>query len=141
MWKCDSLKPCRFQLKIGFMRKVALTNLSTLCYNLKYDPKRSVFLNLHSPTIVTVNFNLIVCLLGRGPKTVNLITNNHDLICNSSFVSVFLPDTESCTTDQSCLMDEEGDDSTSQLEGSDPGDIILRLLHLAGHSSPHRVHQ
>ncbi|XP_013768504.1 isotocin-neurophysin IT 1 [Pundamilia nyererei] len=48
---------------------------------------------------------------------------------------------KSCTTDQSCLIEEEGDEQTSQFDGSDPGDIILRLLHLAGHSSPHRVHQ
>uniref|UniRef100_A0A3Q1GD29 Isotocin-neurophysin IT 1-like n=1 Tax=Acanthochromis polyacanthus TaxID=80966 RepID=A0A3Q1GD29_9TELE len=50
-------------------------------------------------------------------------------------------DAESCTTDQSCLIEEEGDDQSSQFEGSDPGDIILRFLHLAGHMSPHRIHQ
>ncbi|KAM8865827.1 isotocin-neurophysin IT 1-like isoform 1-T2 [Synchiropus picturatus] len=49
-------------------------------------------------------------------------------------------DAESCTTDQSCLTDEEGDEQNGQLDSGDPGDIILRLLRLAGHSS-HRIHQ
>uniref|UniRef100_A0A3Q3WSZ1 Uncharacterized protein n=1 Tax=Mola mola TaxID=94237 RepID=A0A3Q3WSZ1_MOLML len=35
---------------------------------------------------------------------------------------------------------EDGDDQNSQFEGSDPSDIILRLLHLAGYTSPHRIH-
>lgn len=60
---------------------------------------------------------------------------------NNSFWFVLNPASESCTTDQSCLIEEEGDEQTSQFDGSDPGDIILKLLHLAGHSSPHRVHQ
>ncbi|XP_012725420.2 isotocin-neurophysin IT 1 [Fundulus heteroclitus] len=49
-------------------------------------------------------------------------------------------DAESCAADQSCLPDDDGDDQASQFEGGDPTDIILRLLHLASHTS-HRTHQ
>lgn len=69
----------------------------------------------------------------HGLRSQNLITTTCN---NSSFLT-----SESCTTDQSCLTEEEGDDQPSHYEGSDPGDIILRLLHLAGHTSPYQVHQ
>lgn len=46
---------------------------------------------------------------------------------------------EGCSADQSCLAEEEGDNQISQSEGSD--DVLLRLLHLAGHTPPHRVRQ
>ncbi|KAF7200536.1 isotocin-neurophysin IT 1 [Nothobranchius furzeri] len=49
-------------------------------------------------------------------------------------------DAESCITDQSCLTEEDPDDQTSQVEGGNPADVILRLLHLASHTS-HRTHQ
>ncbi|XP_054629145.1 isotocin-neurophysin IT 1-like [Dunckerocampus dactyliophorus] len=47
-------------------------------------------------------------------------------------------DAESCTADQACLMEEEAEDQVGIYEGTDPGDIILRLLHLATRASPHR---
>uniref|UniRef100_A0A4W5KPH7 Uncharacterized protein n=1 Tax=Hucho hucho TaxID=62062 RepID=A0A4W5KPH7_9TELE len=50
-------------------------------------------------------------------------------------------DSEGCSADQSCLAEEEGDSQISQSEGSDSADVILRLLHLADHTPPHRVHQ
>ncbi|CAB1320091.1 unnamed protein product, partial [Coregonus sp. 'balchen'] len=50
-------------------------------------------------------------------------------------------DSEGCSVDQSCLAEEEGNNQISQSEGNDSGDVILRLLHLAGHTPPHRVHQ
>ncbi|XP_061673476.1 isotocin-neurophysin IT 1-like [Syngnathoides biaculeatus] len=50
-------------------------------------------------------------------------------------------DAESCAADQSCTLDEEADDQAGQYDGGDPGDVIVRLLHLAGHPSPHRLGQ
>ncbi|KAK5909740.1 hypothetical protein CesoFtcFv8_003642 [Champsocephalus esox] len=73
------------------------------------------------------------CLLGREEDPVDLRGGR----CAASGLCC---DAESCTTDQLCLMEEEGDDQSSQFEGSDPTDLFLRLLHLAGHTS-HRVHQ
>lgn len=51
-----------------------------------------------------------------------------------------LPPTESCTTDQSCVAEEEGDEHGSLFEGSDSSDVILKLLRLAGLTSPHQIH-
>ncbi|CAG09583.1 unnamed protein product [Tetraodon nigroviridis] len=47
---------------------------------------------------------------------------------------------ESCTTDQSCVAEEEGDEHGSLFEGSDSSDVILKLLRLAGLTSPHQIH-
>ncbi|KAF3851241.1 hypothetical protein F7725_013013 [Dissostichus mawsoni] len=91
------------------------------------------------------------CLLG-SPETAHCVEENYLLTpcqaggrpCGSEggrcAASGLCCDAESCTTDQSCLMEEEGDDQSSQFEGSDPTDLFLRLLHLAGHTS-HRGHQ
>uniref|UniRef100_H3DGZ4 Oxytocin n=1 Tax=Tetraodon nigroviridis TaxID=99883 RepID=H3DGZ4_TETNG len=49
-------------------------------------------------------------------------------------------DAESCTTDQSCVAEEEGDEHGSLFEGSDSSDVILKLLRLAGLTSPHQIH-
>lgn len=48
--------------------------------------------------------------------------------------------TESCTMDQSCVAEEEGDEHGNLFEGSDSSDIILRLLRLAALTSPHQIH-
>lgn len=42
--------------------------------------------------------------------------------------------------DQSCLSEEEGDEHGSLFDGSDSGDVILKLLRLAGLTSPHQIH-
>lgn len=59
---------------------------------------------------------------------------------NNSFSCVLfeIPVSESCTVDQMCLGKEEGD---NQSEDNNSGDIISRLLHLTGHTPPHRIHQ
>uniref|UniRef100_A0A3Q3WZF6 Uncharacterized protein n=1 Tax=Mola mola TaxID=94237 RepID=A0A3Q3WZF6_MOLML len=91
------------------------------------------------------------CLLG-SPDTAHCVEENYLLTpcqaggrpCGSEggrcAASGLCCDAESCTADQSCLTEEDGDDQNSQFEGSDPSDIILRLLHLAGYTSPHRIH-
>lgn len=48
--------------------------------------------------------------------------------------------TESCTVDQSCVAEEEGDEHGSLFEGTDSSDVILKLLRLAGLTSPHQLH-
>ncbi|XP_036382480.1 isotocin-neurophysin IT 2-like [Megalops cyprinoides] len=53
-------------------------------------------------------------------------------------------DAEGCTIDQSCLAEDDDDAQTGHSENSSTGlgrDILVRLLHLAGHTPPHRVHQ
>ncbi|NP_001265759.1 isotocin-neurophysin IT 1-like precursor [Oryzias latipes] len=91
------------------------------------------------------------CLLG-SPESAACVEENYLLTpcqaggrpCGSDgghcATSGLCCDAESCTTDQSCFMEENGDDQSSPLEVSDPADILLRLLHLAGHTS-HRIHQ
>uniref|UniRef100_A0A4W5K992 Uncharacterized protein n=1 Tax=Hucho hucho TaxID=62062 RepID=A0A4W5K992_9TELE len=48
-----------------------------------------------------------------------------------------------CSVDQSWKAEVEGDKSNQSInsEGSHSGNVILRLLHLAGRTPPHRVHQ
>uniref|UniRef100_A0A4W5K4Q6 Uncharacterized protein n=1 Tax=Hucho hucho TaxID=62062 RepID=A0A4W5K4Q6_9TELE len=46
-----------------------------------------------------------------------------------------------CCAATHCLPEEEGDNQNRQSEGSHSGNVILRLLHLAGRTPPHRVHQ
>ncbi|XP_038164077.1 isotocin-neurophysin IT 1-like [Cyprinodon tularosa] len=91
------------------------------------------------------------CLMG-SPESAHCIEENYLLTpcqaggrpCGSEggrcAASGLCCDAESCTADQMCLPEDDGDNQTSQYEGGDPGDIILRLLHLASHSS-HRSHQ
>ncbi|KAG7490974.1 isotocin-neurophysin IT 1 [Solea senegalensis] len=86
------------------------------------------------------------CLLG-SPETAHCVEENYLLTpcqaggrpCGSEggrcAAAGLCCDAEGCATDQSC--DEEGDD----FEGTDSSDIILRLLHLAGHASPHQIHK
>lgn len=69
-----------------------------------------------------------------GSTQANKMQTTHFLLLTPT------PATESCALDQSCVSEEETDEQSSQLEGSDPSDIILRLLHLTGHTSPHRIH-
>ncbi|KAJ3604060.1 hypothetical protein NHX12_028801 [Muraenolepis orangiensis] len=92
------------------------------------------------------------CLLG-SPETVHCGEENYLLTpcqaggktCGSEggrcAASGLCCDAESCTTDQSCVTEEDGYDPTGLLENSDSNDIILRLMHLAGHTLPHRIHQ
>nr|XP_020449294.1 isotocin-neurophysin IT 1-like [Monopterus albus]XP_020449295.1 isotocin-neurophysin IT 1-like [Monopterus albus] len=92
------------------------------------------------------------CLLGSS-ETAHCVKENYLLTpcqaggrpCGSDggrcAASGLCCDAESCTTDQTCLTEEEGDDQTSQPEGSGPTDLILRLLRLAGHTSPLRLRQ
>lgn len=62
---------------------------------------------------------------------VDLCVLLHPLFCIS----------EGCSVDQSWKAEVEADNQISQSEGSNSGDIILRLLDLADHSLPYRVHQ
>ncbi|KAG7271684.1 hypothetical protein CRUP_025545 [Coryphaenoides rupestris] len=92
------------------------------------------------------------CLLG-SPETVHCAEENYLLTpcqaggkpCGSEggrcAASGLCCDAESCTTDQSCVTEEDGYDTTGLLENGDSSDIILRLMHLAGHNLPHRIHQ
>lgn len=48
--------------------------------------------------------------------------------------------TESCVVDHSCVAEEEGDEHGSLFEGTDSSDVILKLLRLAGLTSPHQIH-
>ncbi|MEQ2162377.1 hypothetical protein GOODEAATRI_019150, partial [Goodea atripinnis] len=87
------------------------------------------------------------CLMG-SPESAHCVEENYLLTpcqaggrpCGLTALSFFFSATESCTADQMCLPEDDGDDQTSQFESGDPGDIILRLLHLASHTS-HRTHQ
>ncbi|PWA15932.1 hypothetical protein CCH79_00008888 [Gambusia affinis] len=93
----------------------------------------------------------IGCLMG-SPESAHCVEENYLLTpcqaggraCGSEggrcAAAGFCCDAESCTADQSCLPEDNGDDQSSQFEGGDPTDIILRLLHLARHTS-HRTHQ
>nr|UVB64112.1 isotocin [Hippocampus erectus] len=92
------------------------------------------------------------CLLG-SPETAHCLEESYLLTpcqaggrsCGSEgghcAASGLCCDAESCSADQSCLMDEEADDQVGQYDGGDPGDIIVRLLHLAAHATPHRLAQ
>ncbi|XP_061880201.1 isotocin-neurophysin IT 1-like [Entelurus aequoreus] len=92
------------------------------------------------------------CLLG-SPETAHCLDENYLLTpcqaggkpCGSEggrcAALGLCCDAESCTADQACLMEEEADDQVGQYDGGDPSDIILRLLHLAAHASPHRGSQ
>ncbi|XP_033828753.1 oxytocin-neurophysin 1 [Periophthalmus magnuspinnatus] len=92
------------------------------------------------------------CLMG-SPETAHCVEENYLLTpcqsggrpCGSEggrcAASGLCCDAERCTTDQSCLPDEEVEDPIGQYEPSDPSDIILRLLHLANHNAAHRLHQ
>ncbi|MFT7811886.1 isotocin-neurophysin IT 2-like [Arapaima gigas] len=53
-------------------------------------------------------------------------------------------DAESCSVDQSCLDGDDDGDQLGRSESGGPGaggDVLLRLLHLAGQMPPHRLHQ
>ncbi|KAK2901948.1 oxytocin-neurophysin 1 [Channa argus] len=92
------------------------------------------------------------CLLG-SPETAHCVEENYLLTpcqaggrpCGSEggrcAASGLCCDAENCSADQSCLTEEEGDDQINHRDGTNPSDIILRLLHLAGHTSPHQSHQ
>ncbi|KAJ8395591.1 hypothetical protein AAFF_G00030720 [Aldrovandia affinis] len=53
-------------------------------------------------------------------------------------------DSEGCRVDQSCLAGDDEDDQAGQSESGNPGlgaEFLVKLLHLAGHAPPHRLHQ
>ncbi|KAJ8260776.1 hypothetical protein COCON_G00164990 [Conger conger] len=53
-------------------------------------------------------------------------------------------DSEGCSLDQSCVAGDGEDGQAGQSESSNPGlgaEFLVRLLHLAGHAPPHRLHQ
>ncbi|KAJ8380870.1 hypothetical protein SKAU_G00016480 [Synaphobranchus kaupii] len=50
--------------------------------------------------------------------------------------------TDSCILDQSCSASDDDDDQINQSENSSlDGDILVRLLNLAGHTTPHWTNQ
>nr|O42493.1 RecName: Full=Isotocin-neurophysin IT 1; Contains: RecName: Full=Isotocin; Short=IT; Contains: RecName: Full=Neurophysin IT 1; Flags: Precursor [Takifugu rubripes]AAB37481.1 isotocin precursor=oxytocin homolog [Fugu rubripes=Japanese pufferfishes, Peptide, 155 aa] [Takifugu rubripes]AAC60289.1 isotocin [Takifugu rubripes] len=77
------------------------------------------------------NYLLTPCQAGGRP------CGSEGGLCASSGLCC---DAESCTMDQSCLSEEEGDERGSLFDGSDSGDVILKLLRLAGLTSPHQTH-
>uniref|UniRef100_A0A8C6UVC1 Oxytocin n=1 Tax=Neogobius melanostomus TaxID=47308 RepID=A0A8C6UVC1_9GOBI len=79
------------------------------------------------------------CLMG-SPEASHCAEENYMLTpCQSGGrPSAVFHAVETCTTDQSCLSEEEGEEPLGQ---SEPNDIILKLLHLASYNAARRLHQ
>uniref|UniRef100_A0A8C6US28 Oxytocin n=1 Tax=Neogobius melanostomus TaxID=47308 RepID=A0A8C6US28_9GOBI len=85
------------------------------------------------------------CLMG-SPEASHCAEENYMLTpcqsggrpCGSEGDAALPQESATCTTDQSCLSEEEGEEPLGQ---SEPNDIILKLLHLASYNAARRLHQ